>query len=175
MGFLTRDPDRRWRRKLAATRSGRIVVFDPDLITRETSLSALRESGHRAIGSGDLLSLMGALLEQRCDLVLAETAVAFDAAARIRALAGEAASTPLILLCWSASPEIRTRAELADLDGVLARPVTAGAITRLLTLFPGPGLIEPAELNEIEDEDQGDETANKIDRGHGIPRPMDRL
>lgn len=159
---------------LAPQQARDVLVVDDNDSALRVALTLLSALGHRpsAVRSGP--EALAALAARRFDLVVMDVHMpgmdGFETARRMRALPRLWAGIPIIAATASAAPELRARASDAGMDAFLLKPIeTAKLAEQIALLTAASGSVEPAELHQIEEEDQHDKAKNDVERGHVCP------
>lgn len=155
---------------LTQTRPCAILVVEDNLTALRLTRTLLLALGHHVSTASTGAEALAALGAQRFDLVLMDIHLpgmdGLEATRRIRALDRPWAGVPIAALTASASEGLRAAASEAGMDAFLLKPIDAGALAQQIALLADDASIEAAELNQIEEEDQHDETADEADRKH---------
>ncbi len=107
-------------------RSLRIVVADDSATNRTLLARMLEQRGHCPIAAADGTEVLDIIEGEHVDVVLLDLHMpeldGYDTATRIRAMAGDAATVPIIAVSGSVSEDGRDRCLEVGIDDFLAKP-----------------------------------------------------
>ena len=132
-----------------ATRRLRVLVAEDTPANQVVARAMLERMGHRVqvVGNGE--EAVAAVAAGTFDLVLMDVQMpvldGHEAAARIRALGGEAARTPIVALTAFAQPADREQALAAGMNDHLAKPIRAAALAAAIERNVAPGTAVPGD------------------------------
>ena len=149
-----------------------VLVVDDNPGALRLARAILLNLGHRPVCVGNGAEAIASVLSQRFDLILMDINLpgmdGFETTRRIRALPRPWPSEPIAALTASNAPHMRDAAAEAGMDAFLEKPIAAARLAEAISLLTKPreALVEPAERDQIEEENQDNESADCGERGH---------
>lgn len=159
-----------------------ILVVEDNQGAQRMLIALLRALGHRPHGVGDCQAALDLIAAQRFDVVLMDLNLpgvdGLETARRIRSLPLPWADLPIAAMTASEAPTLQAAVAEAGMDAFLMKPIEAARLAEQIALLTGGSpsasspsgrLIEAAELNHVEQEDQPDKAENEGERDQVYP------
>lgn len=153
-----------------------ILVVEDNRGNRVLIEQVLIALGHRPHLAESGFEGVAMAAERPFDLVLMDLSMpgmdGFEASRRIRAMNRPWAGLPIAALTASAGPGVQEAAEEAGMDAFLQKPLEIAQLAEMISLLTRPGLgsVEPAELDQVKQEDDQQEPDDQIQRSHETPQ-----
>ena len=121
---------------LARRQEFRLLLVDDNRVNRVVGLKMLEKLGYDADAAGDGVEAVEAIETGKYDLVLMDCHMpnmdGFEAAARIRSMAGRRGATPIIAMTASATTEARRKCLEVGMNSYLSKPMRREQLAEML-------------------------------------------
>ena len=143
----------------------RILVAEDNAGSRAILEAIFRSLGHQVEMVGNGQSAVLAARQHLFDLIVLDVAMpgldGLAACAAIRSQAGPNQNAPIIALSALSPQSLQEKAAEAGLDAVLPKPIEIGRLMGLIRLLVRPGSIDAAEIEDVQDHEHGNESADQ--------------
>jgi CheY-like chemotaxis protein len=147
-----------------------VLLVEADPARRQAAATLLLSLGCRPRCAKSAAQALAALHARAFDLVVLALDLpimdGFELSRRIRTLPTPSAGLPIAALAPRADADMREAVADAGMDACLLAPLTRRRLAETVTALTRS--IEPAELDEIEQEHERDEPGDRVDCDHGF-------